>query len=189
MTKKKNVPKPVPMTKDQATEAEWHNDHAKSPEAPKPDIVVPKPDPEFADQLDKIAKENRGEHPKCTDATCPACHPELHETNGIPNDVEEALTIAEHLLLTRYKFTSKEAKRFGAIVRTQLKGGALPTKKLLSQKSKTPMKTLLRSKPVTVLQPGVVSPDQQKEIEARTKRLEEELRKKGLLMEGKKEAQ
>lgn len=167
MTKKKqkDVPK-IPMTKDQATELEWHTDHAKPPEAPK--------------------EESKRE---CTDATCSACHPDLYETNGIPNDVEEALTIAEHLLLTRYRFTSKEARRFREIVRTQLRGGVLPTKKQQAQKTKTPIRTLLRTKPVAVMQPGEISPEQKKEIEIRTKKLEEELKRKGLLMEGRKEAQ
>ena len=102
-------------------------------------------------------------------------------------NVEKVMNIAEHLLLCRYRWTSKEAVRFKTIVMTQYEGNELPVKVAENKKRKAPIKSLLKSKTRTAIQHlDDTTPEQKKEMEERTKKLEDELRKKGLLMESKK---
>lgn len=93
---------------------------------------------------------------------------------------EDALKVVEKLLMTRYGWTHKKTIQFIERTRTMLDGKDLYKKKPSKDKKVTPAKRLVRT---AVLQPAAMPPAQQKELEARAKKLEEELRKKGLLMD------
>lgn len=101
--------------------------------------------------------------------------------------VERMMNITERLLLTRYRWTAKETTRFKAIIMTQYENKDLPVKIPESKKRKAPIRSLLKTKTREAIHNlDDTTPEQRKELEERTKKLEEELRKKGLLMEGKK---